>query len=148
MGKADSDATDARAQWLAPCRSERVQVIAELMARNEWHRGKTGRELAEEWGLRETTVKRDAAVASTLVKQTYSDEELRAHVSEFLSRNAGLAQIDRQYGAAAQSLRTLLEARGMLREQVDLTVRGDLSALSHKELKELAQAAKQREDDD
>ena len=49
-------------------RTERLLLVAELMARGEWVTGETAKRLAAEWGLAVSTVENYSAEASRLVK--------------------------------------------------------------------------------
>ena len=75
--EAARSSTPARA--LAPERPERIAIIAGMMERLEWVRGKSGPKLAEQWGLDEITVRGDAAEASRRVQA--SPEEVRLDIT-------------------------------------------------------------------
>jgi len=62
--KAERDGSHARA---CPPVAQRVNIIAELMERLEWERGKTAVRLAAEWGVAVNTVEQSAAEASRRV---------------------------------------------------------------------------------
>ena len=74
--KAKEVITPARAR---PDKVDRVAHIEGLMRRFEWVRGKTGKELAAEWGMHFDQVKVDAAEASRRVE--VDADEIRREVT-------------------------------------------------------------------
>jgi hypothetical protein len=54
----------------------RIRAIEDLMHRLEWRRGRTGPELAKNWGVSLSTLEKLASEASRRVRATVTDPEL------------------------------------------------------------------------
>lgn len=71
----------------APIKSQRVQTVVTIMTNGLWEPGITPRELAQKWGVAESTVRLDAANARAIVLQTEEDREMvRFQVKSLLHR--------------------------------------------------------------
>lgn len=95
MNGGDSDqeprkrSTDARARVSV---SDRVSTIVGMMERGQWERGKTGREMAAQWGIAESEVKRAAAEASRRVRSLVDADSVRVRIAGALDRALDAAE--------------------------------------------------------
>lgn len=83
--------------------AERVERIVGLMRRNEWVRGETAPELAEEWGLATNTVEQLASEASRVVAREVTDPStVTETVALVLSRDVERASKVGEFGNVAK----------------------------------------------
>ena len=116
--------TDSRARGFERTdeRAKRVAHIRELMLAGEWVRGRTGRELAAEWKLAYSTVREDAARAASDIRSGMPDEQVAAMVEADLETIVRIAVETGDVKGAVAALRLRLEARGMLKQRVEVSV--------------------------
>lgn len=79
----------------------------------QWVTGKTGKELADKWGLQQQTVRKDAAMASKLIKEGLGDpQELMARLAGSLEHIAMKATASGEYGPAVQAIKAHADITG------------------------------------
>lgn len=98
---------------------ERVDHIAGMMERFEWERGKSGKVLAEQWGLSLSTVEGNAAEASRRV--TGDKDEIARDITltaKELLRSARLANDPRGAKAMMDALMDVSGARAPAKQEL------------------------------
>lgn len=94
-----------------------IDQIVDLMCRGSWIRGLSRRQLAEKWGVGESTVATWAQFASKIVKAG-TDEEVREEIKttsiEQLQIFAAQSARARRFGEAAKTVRILNEVTGAI----------------------------------
>ena len=92
---------------IAPPLEERVRIIRERMASGEWRTGRTSAELAEEWGVSESTVWTASSEASRRNREAAGTvDDIRTKLFGWLDEAAEFARSKRDAKAMAQVART------------------------------------------
>lgn len=115
----------------APEKSERIDAIVDLMVTGHWVTGKTGPQLAKEWGLALDTVERDSAEASRRVKSLINPQEREELKARFLAKLEGVLSASLSAGRF-EAAKGILELEGKALghfEPEKVEVSGNLSEL-------------------
>jgi len=105
----------ALAAVVSPPKAVRLRHIRQLMSLGKWETGKTAYELAETWGLAESTVRGDAAEASFSLREAIADVEgLRVEILMALGAAKRRADEEENHGRAAMALIRALELQAKL----------------------------------
>lgn len=100
-------------------RTERLRLIAGLRETGAWEGERSVERYSTEWGISVSQLRHDAADAGRMVSVLGSGESEVQFCRAALRRIAVLAEADGDYRAAAQAVRTLLEAHGAFVQRID-----------------------------
>jgi len=130
QSKPAAQRTRARNQLVAPLdKTSRVREIVKLMSSGMWVTGVTGGDLAEQWGVAESTLERDIATARDLVRGAVCDiDEIRARIMATLETITARSMESGQMRTAVEAIRTLAGVTGAEAPK-QVNVGGNLSEL-------------------
>lgn len=107
-----SDTQRARATQ-PPSVADRVRHIKRMMVEGSWREGVSDHELADEWGLDDSTVRRASAEASRALRFAAEDENLASRFVAILLNNVNEASKARRFEAVARSVEVAAKLMGL-----------------------------------
>jgi hypothetical protein len=117
----------------APPPAERIEIILDLMSRDEFVRGETYLELAAKWGLTPSSVMMSTAEASRRMQALVDPAKVKPRLARFLDKTLSKAEDSNDLKARAQVAETTARVLGVMpKEGFNVTINLAESAEWHR----------------